>query len=292
MMSVDMQKTLSAILSLILATLLYSSFGVLTRFVGFDLPVYFASFARDLLGALILLLPLLLTKKIQKVNKLDWIWLFMRSCGGVLGFLGSYYAFYYLPMGTAYFIFYGGSTVMGFILGAWIFKEKISLLERISLLVSLIGLLLIYSVGGVSEDLLPYLAWALSGGIGAAVWNTFSKKVSGQYSATQLNGIDFAIFMLIMMVLSLLQKEVWVLPSLSSAWIGSLVFAIMFVITGQLMIYGFKYLDAKKGSLIMLLEVVFGALVGWIIYQETLSFWALLGGALILTGAILPQLKK
>lgn len=287
-----MNKSLLATFSLLTATLLYSSFGVLTRFIGFDLPVYFASFARDLLGALILLLPLLLTKKIQKVNKADWPWLFMRSCGGVLGFLGSYYAFYYLPMGTAYFIFYGGSTVMGFILGAWIFKEKISLLEGVSLFVSLMGLLLIYSVGGISKDLLPYLIWALSGGLGAAVWNTFSKKVSGQYSATQLNGIDFAIFMLIMMTLSLLNREAWVAPSLNSAWIGSLVFSIMFVITGQLMIYGFKYLDAQKGSLIMLMEVVFGALVGWIVYQETLGIWALVGGALILIGAILPQLKK
>jgi drug/metabolite transporter (DMT)-like permease len=40
------------------------------------------------------------------------------------------------------------------------------------------------------------------------------------------------------------------------------------------------------------MEVVFGALVGWIIYQETLGIWALVGGALILIGAILPQLKK
>lgn len=287
-----MSKPLLAAISLAGAAFLYSFFGVLTRTVGFDLPIFFASFTRDLLGASILLLPLFFAKKFQKVNKADWPWLFLRTCGGVLGFLGSYYAFYYLPIGTAYFIFYGGSTVTGFLLGVFLFKEKMSLFEGLSLGLSLIGLVMIYSIGGVDMKLLPYVVWALLGGVGAGVWNTFSKKVSDNYSATQLNGLDFAIFTLIMGSISLFQGETWSLPNLNSAWIGSLVFATMFVITGQLIIYGFKYLDAQKGSLIMLLEVVFGAVIGFLFYKEVLSFGTLIGGLLILLGAILPQLNK
>jgi drug/metabolite transporter (DMT)-like permease len=263
-----MPTTLKAALALLTATFLYSFFGVLTRIVGFDLPIYFASFTRDVAGALILLLPLFLFGKLQKVAKADWLWLVLRSCGGILGFLGSYYAFYYLPIGTAYFIFYGGSTIFGFLSGAWLFKEKISLIEGLSLVVSLLGLVLIYSIGGVSVDLLVYVIWAFLGGVGAAVWNTFSKKVSGQYGATQLNGLDFMIFAGLMLILSLLQGETWVWPSFNLIWLANLLFVAMFVVTGQLMIYGFRHLDAQKGSLIMLLEVVFGAIIGWIFYQE------------------------
>lgn len=287
-----MSPTFSAALALLTATFLYSFFGVLTRMLGFELPIYFASFTRDLAGALLLLLPLLLMGKLQKVAKKDWLWLILRASGGVLGFLGSYYAFYHLPLGTAYFIFYGGSTIFGFISGTVFFGEKISRLEGLSLGVSLLGLLLLYSVGGVAADLLKYVIWAFAGGVGAAVWNTFSKKVSGGYGATQLNGLDFAVFTVLMLILSLLSGETWVAPALDLTWLANLLFVLMFVVTGQLMIYGFKHLDAQKGSLIMLLEVVFGALIGWIFYQENLGWGALLGGLLILLGAVLPQLHK
>jgi drug/metabolite transporter (DMT)-like permease len=287
-----MSTTLKAALALLTATFLYSFFGVLTRIMGFELPIYYASFTRDVAGALILLLPLYLSKKWQKVAKKDWPWLILRASGGVLGFLGSYYSFYYLPLGTAYFIFYGGSTIFGFISGAILFGEKVSRLEALSLGISLLGLILLYSVGGVSADLFKYIVWAFVGGMGAAIWNTFSKKISGTYSATQVNGLDFAVFAVLMMILSLIQGETWVLPVFNFTWLANLLFVIMFVVTGQLMIFGFKHLDAQKGSLIMLLEVVFGAVIGLIFYQEHLGFGALLGGLLILLGAVLPQLHK
>jgi drug/metabolite transporter (DMT)-like permease len=287
-----MSTTLKAALALLTATFLYSFFGVLTRIMGFELPIYYASFTRDVAGALILLLPLYLSKKWQKVAKKDWPWLILRASGGVLGFLGSYHSFYYLPLGTAYFIFYGGSTIFGFISGAILFGEKVSRLEALSLGISLLGLILLYSVGGVSADLFKYIVWAFVGGMGAAIWNTFSKKISGTYSATQVNGLDFAVFAVLMMILSLIQGETWVLPVFNFTWLANLLFVIMFVVTGQLMIFGFKHLDAQKGSLIMLLEVVFGAVIGLIFYQEHLGFGALLGGLLILLGAVLPQLHK
>lgn len=287
-----MPTTLKAALALLTATFLYSFFGVLTRIMGFELPIYYASFTRDVAGALILLLPLYLSKKWQKVAKKDWPWLVLRASGGVLGFLGSYYAFYYLPLGTAYFIFYGGSTIFGFLSGAIFFGEKVSRLEAFSLGISLLGLILLYSVGGVAADLLKYVIWAFVGGMGAAIWNTFSKKISGTYSATQVNGLDFAVFSLLMMILSLIQGESWMGPALNFTWLANLLFVIMFVVTGQLMIFGFKHLDAQKGSLIMLLEVVFGAIIGLIFYQETLGFGAIVGGLLILLGAVLPQLRQ
>lgn len=287
-----MPSQLRAALALLTATFLYSFFGVLTRIMGFELPIFYASFTRDVAGAAILLVPLLLASRWQRVASADWKWLVLRATGGVFGFLGSYYAFYHLPLGTAYFIFYGGSTIFGFISGALLFGEKVSRLEAFSLAISLLGLVLLYSVGGVASDLVKYVIWAFAGGMGAAVWNTFSKKISGSYSSTQLNGLDFTVFAVIMLLLSLLNQENWVAPAFNLTWLANLLFVLMFVVTGQLMIYGFKHLDAQKGSLIMLLEVVFGAVVGWLLYQEALSAGALLGGMLILLGASLPQLYK
>lgn len=287
-----MQKTFLAVFSLVTATFFYSFFAVLTRILGFDLPIFFSFFFINFLGALLLLLPLCLTGKFIPMTKTDWQWLIWRTVGGTISFFGSYYAFYYLPMGITYFVFYGGSTVFGFILGALLFNEKVSRLEIISLLISLLGLLLLHSIGEMNQMIYLYLVWAFIGGAGAAIWNTFSKKISLRYSASQLNGLDFALCAAAMILFSIIARESWVMPSLSLPWLANLLFVVIFVVAGQSVIFGFKYLDVQKASLIMLLEVVFGTIIGWLVYHENLNATSLLGGTLILLGVALPQIYK
>lgn len=169
--------------------------------------------------------------------------------------------------------------------------KKIEGLEvLLALSLSIAGLGMIYSLSGIDWQLLNYMLPPLAGGVGSAIWNVLSKKVSSKYSATQLNGADFAIFAVMTLVISLLRQEAWVLPEWNLIWLANFLFVLLFVASGQLMIYGFKYLDSQKGSLIMLLEVVFGVIVGFLVYQETLSWGAVLGGLLILLGAALPNL--
>ena len=286
-----MNKTILATASLLFATLLYSIFAILTRTIGFTIPLFFASMTRDVLAGAILLLPLFLAKRFKKVKKADWLWLCLGSLGGLFGFLGFYYAFYYLPVGTAYLIFYGGSTIAGFILGTIFFKEKIEFFEGFSLVLAILGLYFIYAIDDLSGSFL-YVLLALMGGVGTAVWNTFSKKISNHYEASQLSGLDIAISGIMWLVLSLLNQETWQAPSFNMAWIASVALALLFIVTGQLMIYGFKYLDAQKGSLIMLMEIVFGSLVGLVFFRETLSTHALIGGLMIILAAALPSVKS
>ncbi len=284
-----MSKTWLGVSSLIIATLLYSCFGVLTKIAGFSLPLLFVTWIRNFLAAGILLLPLLLTRSFRWPQKTDWGWLVLRAIGGMIGFLGSYYAFYALPIGTAYFIFYGGSTIGGYIVGTALFKEKLTWLKLFSLAMAIIGLGLIYSVE-IDPQLIKYVWLALIAGFGGAVWNTFSKKISTDYSATQLNGLDFFLGGIIALILSIGLRETWVAPSFSVPWLMVGLFLILFVVTGQLMITGFKYLDVHRGSLLMLLEVVFGVIVGALFYQEKLSVLGLVGGAMIIVSTALPEL--
>jgi len=63
---------------------------------------------------LIIIFPVIFFKKWIKILPKDYGWLIIRSLGGVAGFLGGYYSFIYLPIGTAFFIFYLGSLMGGF----------------------------------------------------------------------------------------------------------------------------------------------------------------------------------
>jgi drug/metabolite transporter (DMT)-like permease len=188
-------------------------------------------------------------------------------------------------------MFFGGSTLGGFILGKFLFQENLNRLKITSLFLALIGLLLVYSIS-INPGQFWYLWLAFGSGLGAALWNSLSKKVADSYSAIQLNGLDFLITGIITLIISIGFQETWSWPNLSQPWIANGLFLILFALAGQLIIYGFKNLDVQRGSLIMLLEIVFGILLGSWFFHELLGFWSLVGGGLIILAAALPEMSE
>jgi drug/metabolite transporter (DMT)-like permease len=279
------------IASLLACTLIYSFFGILTRTLGFAIPVFYAMFTRGVVSSGILLAIALSTRQWHRIAKKDWIWFILRSVAGMVGFYGSYVAFYFIPLGTAYFIFYAGVTIGGYALGKILFGERITRVKVLSLILALIGLLLIYSFNPLSGAI-GYMLLSLVAGFGTAVWGVFSKKISGQYADIQLNAIDFIFTVIISFVLSILFRESWVPIAVNTVWIANALFIVMFLSVGQLMVYGFRRVSAQIGSLVMLMEVVFGVIWGWLIYKETMSLFTVLGGMLILSAIILPEIRQ
>lgn len=278
--------------SLITAAFIYAFFGVLTRVIGFELPLFYQSWTRALLCVFILTIPFVLSKtRWKKTSSRDLKWIAARAFGGIFAFVGSYFSFIYLPLGTALFIFYGGSTIGGYILGYFLFKERVYRIKLLSLLLALAGLFLIYVVNmRITTPL--YMGTALMAGLTVASWNTFSKKISHQYSATQLNLLDFFFTFVFMLIMSIIGRERWILPTISTPWLASLGFAFLFISTGQLMIWGFKHIEAQIGSLIMLSEILFGILIGYLFFKETITVFTLLGGALIIIAIVLPEIGR
>lgn len=276
--------------TLFASSFIYGFFGILTRTLGFDLPLFFQSWTRNLFMSLILFIPVLYLKKWKSLRKKHTLWIIARALGGLLGFVGSFISFYYIPIGTAYFVFYSGSTIGGYLLGRLLFNEKFTVIKISSLILSIAGLFLIYTLEFEIEKSLYILA-ALSSGFGSAIWSVFSKKVSHTYSALQLNFLDFLLFFIMTFSLSVFLKEKWSMPSFSSPWIANLLFAAMFLSTGQLMIYGFKHLKAQTGSLIMLSEILFGITLAFLFYKEIPPISTFLGGIFIISAILLPALK-
>lgn len=283
-------KTLIGFASLLSATFIYGFFGVLARVIGLNLPLFYQSWVRNLFQLFILGALVLAMRKWVPVKTKDVKWLLLRTAGGLVGFFGSFIAFLYIPFGTTYFVFYAGSTMGGYVLGNILFHEKFNLKKIISLGLSVVGLLFIYSVS-FDMDKSVYVLAALLSGFGTSVWNTFSKKISDDYSALQLNLVDTVLTFAATLSLSLILKESWVAPEFSVIWLAMILFAVMFIMTGQLMVYGFSRLDVHLASLIMLTEILFGVIFGYVFFRESVTPMTLVGGLLIISAIVLPELR-
>ena len=285
------QKPLLGAAALVFAATIWGGFGVLVRILGYNIPFFYGSAVRNLAAGLIMIVPLFWLKQFKPMTGRDLVWTVARSSVGMVGLIGSFASFLYLPMGTAYFMYFGGIILGGFGLGKLLFKEKLTLVKIISLVWALVGMTLVYQVS-FNPTTIKYLWLALIAGLAGAFWVVSSKKISASYSALQLNTLDFWIFGILAVMISLFQHEAWSWPTLTLPWMANLLFMIMIIVTGQLIVFGFKHLDAQRGSLILLLEAVLGVVVGAVVFHEQLSSLALVGGALVLIAAALPEVKE
>jgi len=284
------KNSLVGVSSLVFSAFLFSSTAVFSRILKFNLPVFYQSWTRSIFATIILLILILILKSWQKINKKDFIWMFLRSLAGAVGFFGSFFGFINLPIGVVLFLFYGGSLFSGYLLGLFMFKEKLTSKKIIALILAIFGLFLIY-YSNFSFNNLVYEIGSLAAGFGSGTWNVLSKKIPSRYPPLQLNFLDCLINFFIVFITSLLFKERWFVPSFNILWLVNFGFSATFLITGQLMIYGFRNVSAQLGSLIMLSEVLFGIIIGAVLYKEALSLTVLAGGILVIVAMVLPEVK-
>ncbi len=285
-----LRKRNQAIGSLVTATLLYGLYGVYSRLIGLDFGVFSQNFARNLIVALILALYIFSKRKWRKIRTEDVKWILTWVLSGFISIIAIFIAFNKIPIGTALFVFYAGSITGGYLVGSLFFNEKLSRIKLISIVLCFIGLALIYSLS-FEIDNSTYILFALVAGFSTGLWNTLSKKVSGKYPHLQLVFVDALLHVALSFLLVFILNEKLSFPELSVPWITIFVFALTQIAVVKLVIYGFRHLEAHIGTLIMPLEVFFGAFFGFIFFKEVLSFYTIIGGLIIISGFVLPNLK-
>ncbi len=272
--------------SLLVATIMYASFGLLSRVIGYSLPLYYQNWTRNLFAALLLVWTY---RQWKHIKRKDWKWIILRSLSGIAAFQLFFVAVNTMELGLTYFIFYAGSTIGGFALGAFLFSERITPIRMVSLGVAAAGLTLIYGAQARAIDPM-YLTIALLAGFATSFWNTITKKVT-EYNGMQLCFLDSLLTVPVYGALSLIYREAWPLTQVSIPQGASLLMGAMFTATGLLIIYGFRRLDAQVGSLILLSEILFAIIYGYFFYREIPSGFAAFGGVLILLAILLPELN-
>jgi len=286
-----MKNDIQGITSVLLAATIYGFLGVLSRLIGFDLPVFYQQIVRYFF-TLIILVPIIWHIKSWKpIRKKDWKWILLRGISGLVSFLGIYVAFLYTDFSTVYFVSYSSATIGGYLLGKILFQEKFTPIRLLSLLMALLGLYLVYPTStGQNEGL--FILILLIAGFATAGWTVISRKVAECYSTLQTVILDYLIGFTVLLGLSLATQEKWIAPSFHTAWFYLGLLLVIQIATNFLIVYGFQRVDAYIGSLILLFDIVVGIILGAIFFSEYPSSMAVMGGGMIMVAMAFPHILE
>lgn len=278
------------IFSILLATFFFSLFGIFIRIISTSMGVFYQLVVRVLIIGLIFLIIGFLSKKIKPIKKEDYLLFLFRGSLVVIDAFCFYFAINNLPLGLTMFLFYGSSVASSFIYGSFFLKEKMNQTKIISLIFVFLGLFLIYSSDINNISIIPSIFALISGTCFGLITST-SNQLTNKYSVLQVNSTAYLISFFIGLIFLFLTKEPINLLLPFNIWLALFGFCLFVVASMYLTLYGFSKIEAQKGSLLLLFELVFVIIFGFFLYQEIPSTNSLIGGLLIVTALALPNIK-
>lgn len=201
------------------------------------------------------------------------------------------YGMLFTQVSTALFIFFSFA-IMTPILAMIFLKEKVNKFNIIGLIISLLALLMLFQPNALATWKVGGL-FALLAALGQSFYLIARKKLM-QYSSSQLlmTSAGCGIITLALLVAWFEPGFYTSVPLINGkTWLAAAVAGVMNFSGWFLMTKGFGYVKASVGSLIMLVENVFVAVVGYMFFREVPTIIALFGGLMILSAAALVTVK-
>lgn len=173
------------------------------------------------------------------------------------------------------------------VLGVFL-KKKPPFTVWISVALAVSGLYLLSCVGATQINIGDL--YLLGCAFGYAVQITLVDRMAGDLDGLRLNCVQSFVCGILSGTVMLLTEEP-VLTDIIACWIP-LVYAGVFSlgIAFSLQIIGQKHLDPTPASLIMSLESVFAVLFGWLLLNERMSSYEIVGCVLVFSAVILSQI--
>ena len=179
------------------------------------------------------------------------------------------------------------------ILGHWILGERLARVTIITLPLGLVGTLMMiweHEVGSL-WSLSMADGIAISAGLAFAVTNIYTRDLQmlGVRQKTLASWVGVILVSIITLVL--LGEP---LPTVTAAtWIGSAALGVFgFFLATLAVIYGVTHMPVQKSAVILLVEILVGALSAWLLAGEMLTLQEWLGGLLILTAGFIAAITE
>jgi DME family drug/metabolite transporter len=251
------------------------------------------AFWRDLATFACLLAGLALFDRRQlRVERRDLPWLAALGTVGV----GTFHTLWNLSILQ---IGYAAATVLLYFspafvtLMAWlVWREPLTLRKILAIILALAGCVLVVGVDQlVGIDLTA--SGLLLGLVAALSYGSFSllgRQVAPRYTPWTMLLFGFGFGALALLPFQLLTTPPWPVPPETWLWFGGLVL-IATILPFGIYLAALKGLPASVASILAASEVVFGALIGYLVFGERLAGGQILGAALVVGGVVLLALR-
>jgi len=221
--------------------------------------------------------------------------LIARGAVGAVALMFVYYAVTTLPLAEATILQYLHPVFTAIL--ALIFLSEVIQRSTISCIVlSLIGLMIMVAPNlqgsGLTSLDLTYSWLSIGAGIVGAFGSAVAYILIKKLTKTEDSSVIIFYFPFIALPISLLLLwDDFVIPSLPA--LGLLVLVGIFTQVGQVgLTKALHSADASKATAYSYVQVLFSMLLGWYIFDETALFTTLIGGGLIIFGAMVNVLWK
>lgn len=218
-------------------------------------------------------------------------WLIARGTVGALALIFVYYAITTLPLAEATILQYL-HPVFTALLALIFLKEQIQRSTLTCIVFGIFGLFIMIQPNFVADSQTSY-SWlsigaALLGAFGSAVAYVIVKKLT----KTDDSSVIVFYFPIIALPISLvLLGSDFVIPSLAAT--GVLILVGIFTQIGQIgLTKALQSSDASKATAYAYVQVIFSIFIGWAYFSEIPTLTTIIGGSLIMTGALINVLWK
>ena len=282
---------MAAMLKITLVMMIWGSIGIFVRLI--DLPYMEIAFIRALISG-ILLLVIRLTFIKEKVNYSKKSILILMGSGAALGlnwiFLFKAYKYTSLTNAT---VSYYMAPVFAVILARFILKETLSWRKISALLISVLGIVLILSQGQEKTLVNGNLTLGISSGLLAAIF--YALVILVNRVIKDVSGLDKTLIQILSATLMLLpfafmrgQLEIKDL----NTWMFLVLIATVHTAIPYLVYFeNLKKISVLKSGILSYIDPFSAILYGYFIFGESLNFFHLLGGTMVL-GSVLMSFDR
>ncbi len=282
--------------STILSGILWGMISIFLKpLVALGLTSVQVMFFRGAVSALVLFVFLLIKdRSLLKVAPRD-LWMFLGTGVLSLTFFSLCYFTTIIEVGTsvAVILLYT-SPIFILIFSRFLFKEKITVLKVVALVMTFAGCVLVSGIGGGSNMTVCGFIIGLGAGFGYALYSIFSRYALAKYNFLTVNFYTFVF------------SAISILPFCNIGGAGE-----AFTLRGGLLIfgiailctvlpyffytYGLSGLETGKAAILVTVEPLVGTLIGFLLWKEQTTFMNVAGILLILAAIVvlgLPQKKS
>jgi drug/metabolite transporter (DMT)-like permease len=173
-------------------------------------------------------------------------------------------------------------------LGAWlVFRERPAPRAVLSYVIAMAGMVLLVGSASGGREKLFGDALGLAAGAAYGAYLLVVSRFRYSVPTSVVMGVTTLSCACVLLPAALAMGES-LLPGTLSAWATLLALALLTHAGGQgLLVFAMKYFAAFTSSVTLLLQPVVAACGAWIILNESLGFWQILGGAIVLFGILL-----